>query len=89
MPEPQGDDSQIGARLQQVHGRGVAQRVRRDVLAAQRRAGLFGGGHGLVEPVPYAGAGQRRARPVGEHGRVGGGVKLVQPAAQLGGGVLP
>jgi hypothetical protein len=89
MTEPQGDDSQVCARLQQVHGRRVPERVRGDVLAAQGRAALSGGGDGAVEPVPYAGAGQRRAGPVGEDGRLGRGVELVQPAAQFGGSVLP
>ena len=74
MPEPQGDDSQVRTRLQQVHGCRVTQRVRCDVLAAQGRAELFGGSDGSVEPVPYARAGHRRADPVGEDGRIGHGV---------------
>jgi hypothetical protein len=81
MAEPQGDDGQIGARLQQVHGRGVPQRVRSDVLAAQGRAVLFGGGDGPVEPVAYARACQRCAVPVGEDRGVRRGADLVQPAA--------
>ena len=56
MPEPQGDDSQICTRLQQVHGRRVPQRVWRDVLAVQGRAVLFGCRDGPIEPVPHAGA---------------------------------
>src|SRR5690349_2887597 len=72
-----------------MHGGRVPQGVRRDVLAAKRRAVVFGCGDRAVEAVANPGAGERGAGPVREGRAVGVAVDLVEPAAELGGGVLP
>src|SRR5664279_996238 len=63
--------------------------VGRDVLSVQRWAVVFGGGDGSVQPVLDTGAGKWCAGSVGEHRRVWCWADSVQPAAELGGGVLP
>jgi hypothetical protein len=67
----------------------MTERVGRDVLSVQRWAVLFGGGDGPVQPVLDTGAGKWCAGSVGEHWRVWCWADSVQPAAELGGGVLP
>src|SRR5262249_27824621 len=42
VPEPEGDGCDVDAALQQPHGAGVPQDVRRDPLGSQRRAGELG-----------------------------------------------
>lgn len=84
MPEPQCDDGQVRARLQQVHGCRVPQRVRRYALAAERGAAPFGDGDGTVEPVAYPGAGQRCTGAVGDTGASGSAViRFSQPRSSV------
>lgn len=51
MPEPERDHREIDAGLQQCHGSGVAQGVRRDVLGGQRGHDARGGGGVLGDEV--------------------------------------
>jgi hypothetical protein len=44
VAEPQGDDGDVDACVQQVHRRGVTQGVRGDLLGLQGGAGPRGGG---------------------------------------------
>ena len=67
MAEPERDDGDVDAGVQESHGRGVAQGVHGDVLAAQRRAGDAGGrevvGEAVLDGVvaePSAGAGREQ-----------------------------
>ena len=89
VPEPEGDDGQIGARFQKVNGGGVPQSVRRDLPAVQGRAGLLGGSDGPVEAVAHPGAGHRRPVSVGEHWAFWCGDDPLEPGAQISGGAGP
>lgn len=87
MSEPQGDDRDVDAGLEQRHRRGVPQHVRGDVLGRERRAAIPGGcdvegdaslnGVG-AEPAPGAGREQRISSEPGA---------FACPGAQHGDGV--
>ncbi|HEY5149758.1 MAG TPA: hypothetical protein VIJ23_08035 [Mycobacterium sp.] len=89
MPEPEGDDGQIGARFQKVNRRGVPQGVRRDRFAFQRWASAACDCDGTIETVTDARTGQGCAGPVGEYRVFRSGPVTSKPAAQVAGGALP
>lgn len=71
VAEPQSDDGEIDASLEQMHRGRVVQRVQGDGLPLEGRARGGGGRDGGSEAVRDPGAGQGTAGPVGEHRGVG------------------
>lgn len=71
VAEPQGDDAQVDAGLEQMHCCRVAEDARRDALSQHARAVLTRGGHRAFQHVGDTVARQRLAARVGERERLG------------------
>ena len=79
VAEPERDHGDVDAGVQQPHGGGVPQDVRRDVLVVQGRAGLGGGGGVFGERRSTASRLSASAGAGGEQ-RVGWAGRRVRPA---------
>ena len=88
-PEPESDDGDVDAGLEQMHRGRVAQRVGRDPPRRQRWVTLGGLSTGDPQLMLDPGARQGLARAIGEHGGVGGSIDSGEPPPQLRRGALP
>ncbi len=66
MPEPQGDDADVHAGLQQMHSGCVADEVRRDAALGKLRLCRDGSLDGKRKPLGHVGARHRLAVTVGQ-----------------------
>ena len=89
VSQPQGDDLNRHAGLQQVHGCGVAKSVGRNMGLLQRGAGLPGLTHSEPEAESDAFAGQRGAIPVGENRLVWSELLILAPLSEAARGLRP
>ena len=71
VAEPEGDDLEGDAGVEQVHGGRMSPDVRGDLTAVEGRTGLFGLANGQIETESNALAGQGDAMAIGEEGLVG------------------
>src|SRR5439155_21510477 len=88
-PAPEGDYRQVEPRLQQVHGCGVAERVRGDAATAKCGAPADGGADRTTQSRFYARPRERGAAAIGEERRLQALVDPGQPRAEVRGGGLP
>ena len=90
VPEPQRDDGDIDSGLEQVHRRGVADRMWRDAPSRELRLRPGSAAHREAEPLDDAGSGQHCARAVREQGIVVASLfQVTSPLPHGGCGILP
>ena len=82
VPQPHCNHRQVNARLQQVHGRGVTDRMWRDADLEQRRIGLCRSRHGPFETLSDARPSHLFAAGIGQQRRFGRVLRLFQPPLQ-------
>ena len=87
VAEPERDHGDVGTAVEQLHGRGVPQDMRGEVLVVQRRAAPGGGGGVFGERPATASVLNGRPRRVGNTGSVGPQSRSREPAGERGDGV--
>lgn len=88
MTQPKRDQGRIHTCLQELHGAGVTQYVRRDLPVGQRRAVCARGRSMLADDGAYGGARKRGAPRTGEEGVGRLAARLGQPGPQDGDGLV-